>query len=636
MENEIKNSLTTYFGTYGLIFYSKINEYYKVPLPKIEFIKNLYESLDTNPQYENFPNKINYIACCLYLLSRKDESYKEIFCHKIISRLIIKKDPIDDIYLALIYNCIDFDENFLHSEPKRLSYLSKYLQKFSEYKKEESISLLYKYYNAILNYRTNKLQEALTECLGIIANINSNNDNKIINFIKLKTQIFLAKIYEENINTEGVGNLQENINLLKDIYYRTITENPFLALKIGFYIYNNAYNRNQFMECVEILEQMIKILKDYERQGVPPKKMSRFYLSIFSRYGIIGLILGNRNYINMAIEGLKMQLLLLQSNLNNNKKVIHIFKAYTFSLNLLKLNSGIYVEQPKEIGEIFIKEFASNINNSIKDDNYCINREIKEQTIINYNALNGNMNIKINEQSYKIVEDYLSKINKPEQNFISNNIVLTFIIGIHDRIRFIVQEYLTDKNTNNEIGYKNQIISNCEVFWNFLNANMDRLPILRSEFVKNIIIKLFSTCSHIYFINKDFNKINQIINYFDNKLSNTLNINENTPSYELVLKVKGDLCFYQNDYNNSISFYSRSVQLMNDRNPKKAIIYFNLGVLYYYINDKNRAIENLQKASIYFKKSDEERYSFEFHKRNSHPLKKYNLTNALINRIQAY
>ena len=102
------------------------------------------------------------------------------------------------------------------------------------------------------------------------------------------------------------------------------------------------------------------------------------------------------------------------------------------------------------------------------------------------------MNIKINEQSYKIVEDYLSKINKPEQNFISNNIVLTFIIGIHDRIRFIVQEYLTDKNTNNEIGYKNQIISNCEVFWNFLNANMDRLPILRSEFVKNIIIKLFN------------------------------------------------------------------------------------------------------------------------------------------------
>lgn len=111
-------------------------------------------------------------------------------------------------------------------------------------------------------------------------------------------------------------------------------------------------------------------------------------------------------------------------------------------------------------------------------------------------------------------------------------------------------------------------------------------------------------------------------------------MNETTPFYDLALKVKGDLCFYQNDYNNSISFYSKSVQLMNDRNPKKAIIYFNLGVLYYYNNDKIRSIENLQKAAAFFKKSEEEKYSFEFHKRNNVLTKKFNLTNALINKIQ--
>ena len=637
MENDLKNTLNTYFGEYGLIFYSKLNEYYKVPLPNNESIKNIFDSLNINQENENYPNKLNYIACCLYLLSRKDESYKGVFCKNIISTLNIKTNPVNDIYLALIYNCIDFDENFLHSEPKNLYYLSKYLQKFSEYNKEESISLLYKYYNSILLYRTGKIEDALNECNGIIGKININNSDKIINFIKLKAQIFLAKIYEENLELGGVPKLQENSSLLKDIYDRTINENPFLALKIGFLIFHNSYNRNQYEECVQILEQMLNILKQYENQGVPQKKMSRFYLSIYCRFGIIGLILTNKNYISMAIEGMKAQLLLLQEGLKI-KKIRQIFKAYTFSLNILKMNVGLYVEQPGKIGENFTSEFlkqSNNINNnsSIKDDNFCINKEIKEQSIINYNAMNNNMNIEINETAIKLVDEYLSRINNPKNNFVSNDTLFTFVIGLYDKVRFNIEQFLKEKNQNNENKYKSQIVSLSETFWSFLNKYVEVLPLLRTNIFKTIIIKLFSSCSHIYFINKEFNKINQIMNYFD-KLSNELNINESTPSYELVLKVKGDLYFSQNDYNNSISCYKQSAKLMHDVNPKKAIVYFNLGVLYYYINDKLGSVENFQKAVAFFKRSEEEKYSFEVHKRNNVLSKKINLTNALIKRIQ--
>ena len=640
MENNLKNSLNTYFGEYGLIFYSKLNEYYKVPLPQDEVIKNIYDSLNINPENENYPIILNYSACCLYLLSRKDESYKSIFGKNVISRLSLKKNPVDDNYLALIYNCIDFDENFLHSEPKNLYFLSKYLQKFSDYNKEESIFLLYKYYNSILLYRTGKIEDALNECNGIIGKINTNNSDRIINFIKLKPQIFLAKIYEENIGLGGIPKMQENSGLLKDIYDRTINENPFLALKIGLLIFHNSYNRNQYEECVQILEQMLNILKQYENQEVPPKKMSRFYLSIYCRFGIIGLILTNKNYISMAMDGMKAQLILLQDGLKI-KKIRQIFKAYTFSLNILKMNVGLYVEQPGKIGENFTSKFLKQINNinsinnnsNIKDDNFCINKEIKEQSIINYNAMNNNMNVEINEAAFKLVDEYLSRINNPNNNFISNDTLFTFVIGLYDKVRFNIEQFLNEKNQNNENKYKSQIVSLCETFWNFLNKYVEILPLLRTNIFKTIIIKLFSSCSHIYFINKEFNKINQIMNYFDN-LSNALNINESTPSYELALKVKGDLYFSQNDYNNSISFYTQSAKLMRDVNPKKAILYFNLGVLYYYINNKLGALENFQKAVTYFKKSEEEKYTFEFHKRNNVLTKKINLTNALIKKIQ--
>ena len=635
MEVDIRNSLTTYFGDYGLIIFSKLNEYYKVPLPNKESIKDIYNSLDSNPKYEKFPNRINYIACCLYFLARSDTSYKQIFNHKIMSKLKIKTDPNDDTYLALIYNCIDFDENFFHSEQNKLLFLSKYLQKFRDYEKEESMCLLFKYYNAILSYRIMKIQDALNECNGIIANINTSNTDKIINFIKLKTQIFLAMIFEENINSEGISNLQDNYNLLKDIYFRAINENPFLALKIGYKIFNNLYNRNQFEDCIKILEMMHKILKDYEKQGVSPKKMSRFYLSIFVRYGIIGLLITNSSYINMAFEGLKSSLLLLQDGLKI-MKVKQIFKAYTFSLNILKLNYGLYVEGPREIGESFKTEFLKSNNNNNKDEkdnNFCINQEITEQSIINFNTMNNNMNVEINEKADFLVDEYLIKINKPEKTYISNDMIFTFVVGLYNKIRYRIEQFLTDKNQSNEKVYKNQIVSNCEIFWNFLNNNIERLPILQTNFFKSIIIKIFSSCSHIYLINKDFNQINKIINYFDN-LSNIYNINESSPSFELVLKVKGDLYFYQNDYNNAISSYERSAQLMHDKNPKKAIVYFNLGVLYYYINNKAGSIDNLQKAVAYFKKSEQEKYSFEFHKRNNVLTKKINLTNALIKKIQ--
>ena len=73
---------------------------------------------------------------------------------------------------------------------------------------------------------------------------------------------------------------------------------------------------------------------------------------------------------------------------------------------------------------------------------------------------------------------------------------------------------------------------------------------------------------------------------------------------------------------------------MHDKNIKKPAVYFNLGVLYYYNGDKNSSIENLKKAAEYFKKNEEEKSTFEFHKRNNILNKKYNLTQYIIKEIQ--
>ena len=634
MENNIMNQIMFHFSEDGLIFFCKSNEYYGNESLKFEEINTIYNSLNSNPQLQNLPNKICYQACCLYLLTKYDEKYKNEFCQKIISNLSIKQNPINDTYLFLIFNCIDFDENFIHSDKKRLNFLLKYLERFSNLKKTKENYILYKYYRGILYFRLGDLGETIKESFGIIGTIEDEKDKmtKFIEFIQLKNELFQIKMNEAN---NDPTQLKENYNLLKNVYEKVKNVNPFLALKLGFDLFNNLFKQGLYNECISILQQMYQIIKNFERKGIHPKKLLRFSLSIFCRYGFLGLLLANKQFVDFAINEMNNGLLLIKDD-RNIKKIMAIFKAYTFALTLIKLNCDIYVELPREIANIFIKEFIlDKFNNEGRylGDSYCINNQNINQCIINLNSINNNLDLSMNDKSQKIIDYYISKIASPSKNLISHDSVFTFIIGIHDRIRYLSEKYLTDGNQYNQEKFKYQILTNSSYFWNYINGNADSEPLLKTEFFKSIIIKIFSCCSHIYYYNKDFKQIASSINNFDN-LSKKLNINENTPSYELVFKVKGDYYFKNNDYKSSIDCYNKTIRKMNDKNPKKSIVFFNLGVLYYYTGDKNSAIENMKIAADYFKKYNEEKSSFEFHKRNNMMMKKHNLALYIIKQIQ--
>ena len=63
MEFDLKNSLTTYFGNYGLIFFVKHNEYYKASLPNIDTIKNIYDKMYLVISCLSTIPKVSYTIC---------------------------------------------------------------------------------------------------------------------------------------------------------------------------------------------------------------------------------------------------------------------------------------------------------------------------------------------------------------------------------------------------------------------------------------------------------------------------------------------------------------------------------------------------------------------------------------------
>ena len=632
MEKNKMNQIMFYFSQDGLIFFCKSTEYYKTKPLKFDEIMCIYNSLESNPQFQNLENRICYLSCCLYLLTKYDEKYITEFCKNIMSKLSIKNNPIHDTYLFLIYNCIDYDENFIHSDKKKLSFLLKYLERFPSLKKTKENYLLYKYYKEILLFRLGNIEEASKESNGITVTIEEEQEKtKFLDFIKLKNDLFKIKINEASNN---IDNLKENYNLLKSVFEKVKNENPFLALKLGFSLYNNLFYQNLYNDCIIILQQMHEIIKNYERQG-NPKKILRFSLSVFCRFGLIGLLISDKQLVDMAIKEMNNGLLLIKDD-RNHKKSMFIFKAYTFALTLLKLNCNIYIEMPREISNIFIKEFIQDkINNEGKyiGESYCVNNHNLNQCIINLNALNNNLDIFLNDKAQKIVDSYISKISTPEQNLISHEDVFTFIIGLHDRMRYISEKFLTDKNKYKQEKYKAQLLIDIKYFWNYINSNADTQPLLKTDFFKSVIIKIFSCVVHIFYYSNKFNKIANSINHFE-ELSKKININENTPSYELVYKVKGDYYFKKNDYKNSINCYNNCLNKMGDKDPKKPVVFFNVGVMYYYSGDKNSCIEYFKKSAEYFKKIDEEKSTFEFHKRNDILNKKYKLALYIIKEVE--
>ena len=628
------NQINQYFSPDGLIIFCKANEYNKIKPLKFEEIMCIMNTLESNPKFNNLENKICYISCCLYLLSKYNDKYIPTFSKKILSQLSLKQNPINDSYLFTIYNCIDYDENFLHSDKKRLDFLLKYLERFSSLNKTKENYLLFKYYTAILKFRLGRLEEASKESIGIVLSIEEDKDNisNFIKFIQLKNELFQIKL-NEACNDKNA--LKENYSLLLSVFDKVKNENPFLCLKIGLSIYHNLYSQSLYKDCIPILQQLYQILKNYEKQGINPKKMLRFSLSVYCRFGLIGILLSNRQLVELAIDEMNNGLLLIKDD-RNHKKSMAIFKAYTFALTLIKLNSNILVETLIGISNIFMKEFISDkFNNEGKylGDSYCVNNQNINQCLINLNTINNSVDLSINDKTQKILDFYIDSLSNPEKKLIVNDAIFTFIIGIHDKIRYISEKYLIDRNKYNQEKYKAQILLNANYFWKYINENAESEPLLKTEFFKSIIIKIFSCCVHVYYYNNDFNTLSKSINHFDN-LSKKLNINENTPSYELVFKVKGDYYFKKNDYNTSITCYNNSILKMNDKNPKKPVLLFNLGVLYYYLGDKNSSIKYFQKSAQYFKKVNEEKSTFEFHKRNNILTKKFNLVQYLIKEIQ--
>ena len=626
----IKN--TNHFRCDGALFFSKFCEYYNINKLSIDDIRMFYDLLKTDElNNNNNLNKKTLISCCLYYLAGEEEQYKVIFMKEIIKK-ISREDPINDTNLILIYNIIEFDKRFLDSKKEKQKYLLDYLERFSGHKKNVENFLLYKYYRGLLKLRLDCTDEAYKEYLEIITGIEEYVKQKTlyINFIKLQNDLLKVRL---DLNKHIENEYYEQYLFMKELFDKVKNENTRLGIKLGFCLYELLCRQRKYYECIPLLVQIKKILKDSTLSGLNLKTSIDYSLAILSRMAYIGVLIGNKETVIDARKKL-IKILKTIENDKDKDKLVKIYKAYDFCISILNIYLGIYENKLKEKAAIFRKNFNFiHEKNSSDDSNKCdyiINIDNRDYCVMDLNIIN-NMDNFIDDFAKKIMEQYENKISK--NNILNSNEFLAYIVYIHNNISRLSQSYCTDENINKRKEYIQLINNQYGLVFNYVNNNINNEPLLACDYVKSILINIQQATASANFNAKNINEVKKLILFFDN-IKKGLGINDKTTSYELMNKIKGDYWFKTKDYPWAISYYSKTLEKMKNNDPKKPIVYFNLGCAYYFEKKLKEALIHLNLCINAFRTFEYEQKTYDVLVNKENVMKKVKCVKTLIGYIE--
>lgn len=602
--------MTNHFSELGNLIYSKACDYSELyPITKDDIM--MYYKLLTEDD-SNIPENIskkNHISCCLYYLTKYNKSYKDVFIDKFLKNMSVKGVEQTNENLTLIFNIIEFDKIYLNSSKDHILFLYQLLRAYGNFPTNFENFIIYKYFRGFLKFRIGEYENTNKEYLEAVSELTEcKNQNFYIKYLSLRNSLLKVKLYHFSKKTSKAA-YTEYYQFLKDLFDQVKFVNKTLAIRLGLDLFSAYFEGKSYSETIPLLIEMKKLLKKELLKGSTIKDGIDYYLAISSRLGYMGILLDNKNAINSAIKKIKKTLEIIKND--KNEKLKQMFLTYSFVLSMLEIGLNKKTNfDLKTLAFDFQRSFIPDLG-SKSHLNYIINEENKDGIILDFKIINS-MNSEIANCAKSILNKCVSELqNKTYQ--IST--FLNFILAVHDKIYCNAESYISDPNEKMRNYYKMKLVDYAKGAYNFIYKLLDEEPLLYTEFVKTLIIDIFSANAHIYIYDKNYEELRILINTMDD-LKKKLKIEESTPAFALVNKVKGDFWFHKMDYKAAILYYEKCLNLLEKNNIKIPPILFNIGCSFFFLGDKNKAKQYLNRCiseynNIFMEKSD---FGYTFHK----------------------
>lgn len=602
--------MTNHFSELGNLIYSKACDYSELyPITKDDIM--MYYKLLTEDD-SNIPENIskkNHISCCLYYLTKYNKSYKDVFIDKFLKNMSVKGVEQTNENLTLIFNIIEFDKIYLNSSKDHILFLYQLLRAYGNFPTNFENFIIYKYFRGFLKFRIGEYENTNKEYLEAVSELTEcKNQNFYIKYLSLRNSLLKVKLYHFSKKTSKAA-YTEYYQFLKDLFDQVKFVNKTLAIRLGLDLFSAYFEGKSYSETIPLLIEMKKLLKKELLKGSTIKDGIDYYLAISSRLGYMGILLDNKNAINSAIKKIKKTLEIIKND--KNEKLKQMFLTYSFVLAMLEIGLNKKTNfDLKTLAFDFQRSFIPDLG-SKSHLNYIINEENKDGIILDFKIINS-MNSEIANCAKSILNKCVSELqNKTYQ--IST--FLNFILAVHDKIYCNAESYISDPNEKMRNYYKMKLVDYAKGAYNFIYKLLDEEPLLYTEFVKTLIIDIFSANAHIYIYDKNYEELRILINTMDD-LKKKLKIEESTPAFALVNKVKGDFWFHKMDYKAAILYYEKCLNLLEKNNIKIPPILFNIGCSFFFLGDKNKAKQYLNRCiseynNIFMEKND---FGYTFHK----------------------
>ena len=580
------NKMTLHFSSLGSITFCKACDNEGLyPITKND-VMIYYDILNSeNVTLPQNISKSNQIQCCLYYLTKYDESYKQVFLDKFIKTININKLEQNEENLISIFNNIIYDKTYLHSQNDCLIFLYSALSKFHKYPTSLGNWITYLYLDAYIRYKLGKIEKTKEKLEKIKEEINQENYKDFyVKYIKLKADLLYIKIYEHSndvYDKEYKAFVQSLYNEIKNI------QNKEIIIKIGLKLFSFYTNERRYKEACTLIEDIKNIFKNSLLKGYKIKNSYHYNMLIASRIGYLGMLLGDEKKINTAIKKLKKTLNIIKSEQSKDEKFKQLIIDYEFLLSILEIGLNKQTDYDiKNTAFAFQKLFLENVKN--KKFSFFVTNENKNSLIVNLKIIN-NMNQDIEEFSKNLIYFCIKELEKNSLNY---NIFFVFIGVCHDKVYNYAQSYISDKNEEKKKIYAKKIMEYYQGAMKYVNKFCDNEDLINTPYVQSMIMDIFSSYAHILLTNSNLTELKKELKDFD-ELIKKIKIDNNLPSMALIYKIKGDYWLLQKDYKGAIFYLEKAIDLFEKGNQKYPATLCNLGYAYYLNGQKDKAIKYL-------------------------------------------
>lgn len=573
--NDLGEQLRSSFGKDGCIFYAKSIQYSQVNKITKGVLFNFLELLRSN----YFPPEkiMNYKAVCYYFLAKYDPMYITAFLKEIIAPNSISQKK-DKELLFLYYNILEFEDTFHTRTPNQLIPIEESLKVFAPEEKGIENYLLFNYYKAIGCLYNNDYDVARNlvnnNLLDICEEVDKNQrETPYFKYFSLQNTILTWRILYASSSMCS----SEFLSLSNELYVKFKEENIELACKVCLAVAGIYEQQFEYGTAIKSLEEIYSLLKKQILKGeYCINDGVLLFFQILFKLNFYYIMIGDDKNSVRILKKIEKNLLII----DKEEKIYPQFKYYYMFL-LLVIKNIVYNGKTN----MKIKEIVSNLQ--LGDRN------------INDEAINVNLFSFMEQGSSQVFYANLSKYsNEMKQNaIIPPRNFLNCLFYFYNYLSYLSKVIKTDTSKNQQKEYHSKILNFSRLVIGYIINHInepDIVIVLKLDYIKSLLVKIYYFYYYSFYYIGDLDSIRKEMTKFDT-VNAKIGLKQNK-SYGFIFKLEGDICFRQKNYNKAISNYEMAFSTLSQKNKIRGTILFNLGLCYFYINDRNKGRKYLYRS----------------------------------------